>query len=65
MSFVEAFQDSVHADVDECQDTSLCAENATCLNSVGSFLCSCNMGFTGDGATNCSSKHKRLAVEVC
>ena len=37
-------------DVNECaDDTDDCGENATCGNNVGSFTCTCNNGFTGDG----------------
>ena len=37
-------------DIDECQKNS-CAEEATCTNSAGSFNCSCNNGYSGDGMT--------------
>ena len=34
-----------------------CADdNAHCVNTMGSFSCLCNPGFTGDGQ-NCSGKH--------
>ena len=44
-------------DLDECDESSTnsCHPNATCINSIGSFLCSCLDGFTGDGV-NCSGK---------
>lgn len=39
------------ADIDECfrkdQD---CHKEAECVNTVGSFNCSCKLGFEGDGA---------------
>ena len=28
-----------------------CDENAQCINTVGSFNCSCNPGYSGDGIT--------------
>lgn len=39
-------------DIDECTAaTDDCATNATCTNTVGSFSCACNAGYTGDGHT--------------
>lgn len=39
------------ADVDECQGASVCAPNAVCTNTPGSYTCACGSGFTGDGVT--------------
>ena len=38
-------------DVDECANASTndCSANATCENTVGSFVCTCNPGFAGNG----------------
>ena len=37
-------------DVDECQlDTHDCHAKATCENTLGSFICSCNAGYNGNG----------------
>ena len=49
------FNACTYADIDECLFET-CADNATCMNTDGSFLCLCDPGFTGDGDTNCSSK---------
>ena len=38
-------------DLDECLDHP-CDKNATCSNTIGSFNCTCNKGFEGDGK-NC------------
>ena len=37
-------------DIDECA-TSLfeCDEDAECINTIGSYNCTCNSGYTGDG----------------
>ncbi len=35
-------------DVDECQNSPL-GNNATCNNTEGSFTCSCDVGYEGDG----------------
>jgi len=44
-------------DINECEDDELnnCSENANCTNTEGSFTCSCNPGYIGDGV-NCTSK---------
>ena len=46
------------ADVNECDsDGDICSENAiaNCTNLEGSFNCTCNPGYTGNGV-NCTSK---------
>ena len=43
-------------DVDECSAVAgVCDVNANCQNTAGSYICSCNAGFTGDGKT-CNGK---------
>ena len=48
-----------HVDINECEgdDSNNCHENANCTNTDGSYTCSCNPGYTGDGVT-CTSKLK-------
>ncbi|KAM7430000.1 hypothetical protein ABFA07_019239 [Porites harrisoni] len=43
-------------DIDECQDgVHDCLPSvASCVNTLGSFNCSCNHGYIGDGKTNCT-----------
>lgn len=36
-------------DIDECSNANTCHVNATCKNTVGSYSCGCNSGFSGDG----------------
>ena len=36
-------------DTDECLTLSPCHANATCINTEGSYTCSCNNGYSGDG----------------
>ena len=44
------------SDIDECTDgTANCDSNAACTDTEGSFTCTCNVGYTGDG-TNCTGK---------
>ena len=46
----------VIADINECSDgTALCATNADCTNTPGSFTCDCNRGYSGNGL-NCVGK---------
>ena len=44
-----------HLDTNECDDKP-CHSNATCLNKIGSFNCSCNKGFEGNG-THCDGEY--------
>jgi len=41
-------------DIDECA-MNICSEHAACNNTEGSFNCSCNIGYHGDGF-NCSGE---------
>ena len=42
------------SDIDECaRNLSRCDENAECTNTDGSYNCSCNNGYEGDGF-NCN-----------
>ena len=41
-------------DTDECTG-GLCGNNATCINIPGSYICSCNTGYQGDGSI-CNGK---------
>ena len=39
-------------DIDECvSTTNKCDKNANCSNIAGSFSCSCEVGYSGDGET--------------
>ena len=43
-----------HVDMDECiLEQSNCSVHANCTNVLGSYLCTCNTGYTGNGF-NCS-----------
>ena len=52
-------------DIDECvADAANCDTNAACTNTVGSFSCACNPGFTGDGVT-CAGKIHMAYITSC
>ena len=38
-------------DIDECSTGGVCDENAECLDTPGSYMCTCHSGYTGDGDT--------------
>ena len=47
-------------DLHECNLTTHdCHDNATCNNTDGSYICECNVGYTGDGF-NCTGTCKDL-----
>ena len=43
----------IHIDINECL-TDPCSSTATCENTNGSYVCTCNTGYTGNGF-NCTS----------
>ena len=51
-------------DVNECLDQiDDCDSNATCSNTPGSYACSCNAGYTGDGRT-CVGKEYLYVISM-
>ena len=53
-------------DINEC-DRGLdnCDINAECSNTVGSFYCTCNMGYTGTGVMSECSESCASVISVC
>ena len=50
----EKCSDNDHSplDINECSlNRDNCAANARCSNIIGSFRCSCNLGYAGNGVT--------------
>ena len=45
---------SMFLDINECSSNP-CQLNATCTDNEGSFVCQCNVGYSGNGSS-CSSK---------
>ena len=46
----------IRSDIDECLVSNECDSNASCENTIGSFICQCKIGFTGDGSS-CSGEY--------
>ena len=46
------------ADTDECTSSpNMCIQNAQCSNTVGSYVCQCAVGYSGDGYSNCTGEY--------
>ena len=44
-------------DIDECSaGLDNCSENANCTDTIGSFMCMCDVGYSGDGI-HCEGTH--------
>ena len=54
----------IYLDINECL-TNPCDANAQCVDTVGSFMCTCDTGFFGDGF-NCAGTvlwHHRIIYD--
>ena len=47
------------SDIDECARNLSCHVNANCTNTIGSHVCTCHTGYTGDGQT-CSGDFNKF-----
>jgi len=53
------------ADIDECTpETDTCHQEATCMDTDGSYICTCNSGYTGDGQI-CNGKQVLVHFAIC
>ena len=48
-------------DINECKGNHSCHVNATCMNTLGSHVCQCHAGYTGNGQ-NCSGEFDFFAA---
>ena len=53
--FAMIFPYHSHSDIDECSSANECHLDATSTNAKGSYNCTCQDGFEGDGK-NCTGK---------
>ena len=53
-----------YADVDECETNGTCPEHSTCLNTFGSFVCTCKEGFLKNGSV-CIGKNSSGVIRIC
>ena len=48
-------------DINECKGNHSCHVNATCMNTLGSHVCQCHAGYTGNGQ-NCTGEFNFFAT---
>ena len=54
-----------NVDINECATPNPCDTNAVCADDHGSFSCTCNGGYSGDGFT-CQSKPSVICImDLC
>ena len=53
------------SDINECEGPSPCDENAQCANTIGSFTCACNEGYSGDGMTCTGQNFPAKDANLC
>ena len=47
-------------DIDECKRGNVCPVNSYCINTEGSFRCSCDVGYTGSASTTGTTQCSRM-----
>ncbi|XP_041346705.1 adhesion G protein-coupled receptor E2-like, partial [Gigantopelta aegis] len=51
-------------DINECTEKKPCDQNANCTNTAGSYTCTCQTGYSGDGH-NCTDVNEFLHENSC
>ena len=52
-------------DIDKCENDVHSCDNATCENTIGGYICTCNLGFTGNGTTCEGDDNMCVNVIIC
>ena len=52
------------SDINEC-NSNPCATNATCEDVNGTFICTCDGGYTGDGIESCQGISYAAQLRTC
>ena len=45
MAYISRLYKIYYLDIDECLNTLVCGKDQICVNTVGSYLCTCAIGF--------------------
>ena len=56
---------ALSTDIDECGTTDNCDVNATCTNTPGSFTCTCDSGYSGNGVICTDDDECALGTDNC
>ena len=51
------------SDMNECHTDFPCHSNATCKNTDGSYICTCDSGYSGDGL-NCTGRNTKISSDI-
>lgn len=54
-----------YLDLNECgQRTSMCSNGGTCINQIGSFVCHCKSGWTGNSCTQGKQRFRSRSIAL-
>ena len=49
VSCICMINDQFYTDVDECLEEGVCPAGSRCMNTIGSYTCTCDAGYMNDG----------------